>query len=436
MPAKHISLYELNSLVSETLELTLNDSYWMVAELSEVRVAANGHCYVEFVEKNPKSNALVAKAHGNIWRNVYQLLAPYFRKTTGESLAPGMKVLVQVSVTFHELYGYSLNVTDIDPTYTMGEVARRRQEIIAQLTEDGVLTLNKELPLPRPLRRVAVISSSTAAGYGDFCNQLAQSGFPFETKLFQATMQGDRVEQSVIAALDAIAQEADNWDVVAIIRGGGAVSDLNGFETYLLAANVAQFPLPVLTGIGHERDDTVIDDVAHTRLKTPTAVAAFLIEARRGEVDLIDGIRQRLDRAARNELTLARRQLEQTATRFHLATTEYGNRQRAHLAQLQARTELFARQQLQAARFALNRYPDRLTEALTTRLMRERHRLELADRSIKLAGPERILNMGFSITLKDGKAVRDAALLKPGDRLTTRFAKGGAEVEVTSTSKP
>ena len=433
MSPQYISLHELNSLVRQTLELTLDGGYWIVAELSEVRPAANGHCYVEFVEKDAKSNALVAKARGCIWRNVYSLLGPHFMKETGQRLAPGMKVLVQVNVSFHELYGYSLNVTDIDPTYTLGDVARRRQEIIAQLTEDGVLTLNKELPLPRPLRRIAVISSSTAAGYGDFCQQLAQSGFPFETQLFQATMQGERVEQSIIAALCAIAEQAEQWDAVAIIRGGGAVSDLNGFDTYLLAAHVAQFPLPILTGIGHERDDTVIDEVAHTRLKTPTAVAAFLIETRRAELEGLDELRQRLERASRNSIDLTRRQLEQVATRFRLATTEYGNSQRARLARLKSRTELFARQYLQAANYVLGRYPNRLSEAFTTRMTRERHRLELAERTLKLAGPERILKMGFSITLKDGKTVRSADSLKKGDRLTTLFANGSAHSIVDET---
>ena len=276
-----LSLYELNNVVRSTLELTLEDSYWVVAELSEVRVAGNGHCYVEFVQKEEKGGMLLAKARGNIWRNTYNLLAPYFEQETGQRLAVGLTVLVNVSVSFHELYGYSLTVLDIDPTYTLGAVAQRRKEILALLEEDGVLTLNKELTLPRPLLRIAIVSSASAAGYGDFCDQIKQSGLPFQLQLFPATMQGEGVEASVIAALEMIATEEENWDAVVIIRGGGAVSDLAGFETYLLAAHVAQFPLPVLTGIGHERDDTVVDLVAHTRLKTPTAVAAFLVERQR-----------------------------------------------------------------------------------------------------------------------------------------------------------
>ncbi len=419
-----LSLQELNSLVRGTLEATLADTYWLVAELSEVRPAANGHCYLEFVEKAPRSNALVAKASGVIWRNVYGLLAAHFERTTGQRLQPGMKVLVQVSVSFHELYGYSLQVSNIDPTYTLGDVARRRQEIIDALTEDGVLTLNKELTLPRPLSRIAVISSATAAGYGDFCRQLEESGFGFTTKLFSATMQGEHVEQSVIAALTAVAEEMDNWDAVAIIRGGGAVSDLNGFDTYLLAANVAQFPLPVLTGIGHERDETVLDLVAHTRLKTPTAVAAFLIETRRDETAALDLLKQRLLKAVNERMESERLHYTQIGTRFQMAATHYGSRQREQLTRLSTRMELHAKQQLQAARNTLEHTAERLPRLCAERFMLEHHRLELLGKTIHIADPARILNLGFSITLKDGKPIRNAKDLKPGDTITTRLAKG------------
>ncbi len=419
-----LSLQELNSLVRGTLEATLADTYWLVAELSEVRPAANGHCYLEFVEKAPRSNALVAKASGVIWRNVYGLLAAHFERTTGQRLQPGMKVLVQVSVSFHELYGYSLQVSNIDPTYTLGDVARRRQEIIDALTEDGVLTLNKELTLPRPLSRIAVISSATAAGYGDFCRQLEESGFGFTTKLFSATMQGEQVEQSVIAALNAVAEEMENWDAVAIIRGGGAVSDLNGFDTYLLAANVAQFPLPVLTGIGHERDETVLDLVAHTRLKTPTAVAAFLIETRRDETAALDLLKQRLLKAVNERMESERLHYTQIGTRFQMAATHYGSRQREQLTRLSTRMELHAKQQLQAARNTLEHTAERLPRLCAERFMLEHHRLELFEKTIHIADPARILSLGFSITLKDGKPIRNAKDLKPGDTITTRLAKG------------
>lgn len=419
-----LSLYELNALVRDTLAAEFDADYWLAAELSEVRVAAGGHCYLEFVEKSGRNDALVAKAKGNIWRPTYAVLAPCFERTAGRPLAAGMKVLVSVRVTFHELYGYALNVTDIDPTYTLGDLTRRRREILARLDEDGVLTLNKELALPRLLVRIAVVSSASAAGYGDFCRQLEQSGFPFRTKLFVATMQGDGVESSVVAALDRIATERENWDAVVIIRGGGAASDLNGFETYTLAANVAQFPLPVLTGIGHERDDTVIDLVAHTRLKTPTAVAAFLVEARRREYDLVDDLQSRLDAAAQRCMERPVRQFQQLARRFQLATTRFSGGQRERLVRFGSRMERAVMRQLRAGRERLAPSPVRLELVVRRCLDRQRHRLELYGKSLSLAGPERILRMGYSITLHNGRPVRDAAQLRAGDVLVTRLEHG------------
>lgn len=285
-----LSLVELNMLVRRSVRACLPDEYWVQAELSDVRSNYSGHCYLEFVQKDSKSNALVAKARGIIWNNVYSRLKPFFERETGQLFVSGIKVLVKVTVDFHELYGYSLTVVDIDPTYTLGDMARRRKEIISRLESEGILTLNKELELPVLAQRIAVISSATAAGYGDFCNQLEHNpyGFVFYPHLFQAVMQGDKVELSIIAALEKIYQTQEKWDVVVIIRGGGATSDLSGFDTYNLAAHCAQFPLPVLTGIGHERDDTVLDVVSHTRVKTPTAAAEFLINHLRGTAEALD----------------------------------------------------------------------------------------------------------------------------------------------------
>ena len=422
-----LSLYELNNLVRGTLEATLCDTYWMTAELSEVRVASNGHCYVEFVEKDQRSNALIAKARGNIWRNTYALLSRNFEHETGQRLAPGLKVLVAVQISFHELYGYALTVTDIDPTYTLGDMAQRRKEILAQLDADGVLTLNKELDLPRPLSRIAVISSGTAAGYGDFCNQLENTPYRFTTELFPAIMQGDRVEESVIAALDHIAAEMENWDAVVIIRGGGAVSDLNGFDTYLLAANVAQFPLPILTGIGHERDDTVIDMVAHTRLKTPTAVAAFLIERQRDEAEELFDLEDRLYQSAERRIELEKSRFEQKARRFQTAATQYSSREREALIRLATRLEVKTKEYLQQQLFQLNTIPQRLKTATDRMISQEQMRLNFIEKSLSMAGPERILKMGFSITLHNGKAVTDASQVQNGDKIVTRLAKGSVE---------
>lgn len=426
---KALSLFELNNLVHEALEATFDHTYWLTAELSECRVAANGHCYVELVEKDDDSRVLIAKARGNIWRNTYPLLAATFEHETGQKLQPGLKILVEAKVTFHELYGYALNIIDIDPTYTLGDMARKRKEILAQLEADGVLTLNKELALPRPLSRIAVISSSTAAGYGDFCDQLEKSPYRFTTRLFPAIMQGEHVEESVIEALDSIAEEQEAWDAVVIIRGGGAVSDLNGFDTYLLAANVAQFPLPVLTGIGHERDDTIIDVVAHTRLKTPTAVAAFLIERQRDEYETLLQMKKNLQQNICRKLEKERNRFEQNGRRYQMATANYCHREKANLLKLTSLLEKQIFQLIQQQQFQLNSLQQVYEKAVATQISHEQIKLASIGKQLALAGPERILKMGFSITYHQGKAVKSASLLKSGNRLTTRLAEGS----ITST---
>lgn len=425
-----LSLYELNGIVRSTLELTLDENYWVVAELSEVRVAGNGHCYVEFVEKEERSGAMVAKARGNIWKNTYNLLAPYFEQETGQRFAAGLKVLVNVSVGFHELYGYSLTVLDIDPTYTLGAAVQRRKEILALLEADGVLTLNKELTLPRPLLRIAVVSSASAAGYGDFCDQIKQSGLPFKLKLFPATMQGEGVESGVIAALEKIAAEDYLWDAVAIIRGGGAVSDLAGFETYLLAAHVAQFPLPVLTGIGHERDDTVVDLVAHTRLKTPTAVAAFLVERQREEINSLADLEHRLQQTVVGKVEQNRLLLQSLQLRVQAAAASYGRKEEQRLLQMGAALERNALQALQQQENYLKNLSQSLQQTPLRQIDNEQRRLDYIQKLLHMSSLDRILQMGFSLTLSEGKAVRSAAQLTPGMLLTTHFAEGKMESRV------
>ena len=405
-----LSLQELNALVRRSLEQCLPDEFWVQAELSDVRTNSTGHCYLEFVQKDPRSNSLVAKARGTIWANVFRLLKPYFEEATGQAFVSGIKVLVQVTVSFHELYGYSLTVQDIDPTYTLGDMARRRREILRQLEEEGVLTLNKELDIPRLPQRIAVISSPTAAGYGDFCHQLENNsrGFYFYTELFPALMQGDRVEESVLSALDRVNARLSEFDVVVIIRGGGATSDLSGFDTYLLAAACAQFPLPIITGIGHERDDTVLDSVAHTRVKTPTAAAELLIHRITESADHLEELSARLQQGAYALLEQEGRRLEM----------------------IQTRIPNLVHRKLTDARFALLAAGKDLAQATQTLLSRHRHRLELLRQRVADASPDKLLSRGYSITLKDGKAVTDAASLNPGDQLVTRLAKGSFTSEV------
>ncbi|MGL4851968.1 MAG: exodeoxyribonuclease VII large subunit [Phocaeicola sp.] len=409
---KALSLHELNGLVRQSLKACMPDSYWLQAELSEVHTNYSGHCYVEFVQKEERGNQLIAKSRGTIWRNVFQLLKPYFEEATGQTFAAGIKVLVKVGVEFHELYGFSLVVQDIDPSYTLGDLARRRREILNRLEQDGILTLNKELLLPLLPQRIAVISSATAAGYGDFSDQLVNNpyGFVFYPKLFSSVMQGERVEESIIAALNQIYQEQERWDVVVIIRGGGSTSDLSGFDTYDLAANCAQFPLPILTGIGHERDDTVIDSVAHTRVKTPTAAAELLIEQIRHAAVRLDQQVERIVSTIEERMQSEKRRVERMVERMPL------------------QVKLF----LQQENHQLTNIEQQLIGTIQKQLVNQTHRLQLVEEQIKAASPERILKKGYSLTLLHGKVVTDATSLKEGDQLTTQFSKGEIKSVVTT----
>lgn len=405
-----LSLYELNRLIRLTLHRGLSNAYWVQAELSEVREAYNGHCYIELVQKSEQGNTFVAKARGSIWANVYRMLKPYFENTTGQRFVAGIKVLLQVSVDFHEQYGLSLTVHDIDPTYTLGDMARRRREILMQLESEGVLTLNKELPMPMLPQRVAVVSAAGAAGYGDFCDQLMHNpyGFVFYPRLFPAVMQGDRVEESVIAALDSIISDDTQWDVVVIIRGGGATSDLSGFDTYLLATNCAQFPLPIITGIGHERDDTVLDVVAHTRVKTPTAAAEFLIARL---VDAADALHAQVEALA-HVVNMRMRSEEQRLTQIAA--------QLPYLFSLAHTRQMHRIEQLES----------HLRTSLKQLMVKEVHRLQLIEQVTESASPQLMLQRGYSITRCNGKVVRDASILSPGVLLTTEFADGMVQSEV------
>ena len=407
MEEQALSLYELNGLVKRTIRDRMSETYWVQAELSDVRSNYSGHCYLEFIQKDASGNNLIAKARGTIWSNIYKMLKPYFEQETGQAFASGIKVLVRVSVDFHELYGYSLTVLDIDPTYTVGDMERKRREILRLLEEEGVIDLNKELEMPVLPQRIAVISSATAAGYGDFCNQLSNNprGYGFYTELFPAIMQGERVEESIIAALDAIYARLEAFDVVVIIRGGGATSDLSGFDTYELAANCAQFPLPIITGIGHERDDTVIDLIAHTRVKTPTAAAAFLIACMDQVADRLDNLSFRLQQGVRNRLLWEHRRIEGLKQRIPSAVYK----------------------RISDAKYGLLAANRDLQMATRQFLSMKKHRLELLQQRLNDALPEKQLARGYSITLKNGKAVKDASALKEGDTLVTLLYKGKVE---------
>ena len=422
-----LSLVELNQRIRMTLEQAFPDTYWVRAEMSDVREnGASGHCYLEFIEKDPRSGQLLAKVRGAIWAKTFRLLKPYFEMETGQRFVSGLKVLVRVTVDFHELYGLSLTVVDIDPAYTLGDMARKRLEIIRQLQEEGVFELNKELPLPLLPRRIALISSPTAAGYEDFVNQLThnRAGYPFYVKLFPALMQGERTEESVIAALDRIYAHQELFDVVALLRGGGATSDLNSFDSYLLAANCAQFPLPILTGIGHERDDTVVDLVAHTRLKTPTAVAEFLIARMDQAAQIVEELQQTMTQSASVRLLQEKQRLQSYATRFPALVGQRMERNRTLLHQLDAKLPTMAQGFVERKRAMVDRLAMQLRNATTTHLAEKQRFLQLQEQFVRMASPDYILRRGYSLTLREGKIIKRAEELHVGEELTTRFMDG------------
>jgi len=400
-----LSLSQLNRLVGEVIKDTFSETYWLIAEISDVRVNhSNGHCYLEFIEKNELTGAIIAKAKGHIWNNTFRMLKPYFEETTQQSFTSGLKILVCAGIEFHELYGYGLTVYDIDPTYTLGDLQRKRQEIIKRLDDEGILTMNKELEFSKIPQRVAIISSPTAAGYEDFSDHLVNNkyGFVFYPKLFPALMQGEQTESSVVKALDKIYEYQNAFDVVVIIRGGGATSDLSSFDSYLLAANCAQFPLPVITGIGHERDDTVLDTVAYQRVKTPTAAADFLIEKTAETCDELMNLENEIISGATQVLNHAAQNLQNLSLRIPNSVLSLLEKQYS----------------------ALELYKIKLQHAVKNRLNEAKSQLKEKEDFIKLSSPNYILAKGYSITLKDGKAVKNAADLKHGDRILTKLNKG------------
>ena len=420
-----MTLYELNSMVRDVVELGMPGSYWVEAELSEVR-ERSGHCYMELVQKDLTGNSTVARASARCWRSTWASVRPGFEQVTGEHLRAGLKVLLQVHAQFHENFGFSWIVTDIDPAYTLGDMARRRQEIIRILKEEGVFDLNKELCLSLFASRIAVVSSESAAGYGDFCNQLDTNayGFAFSVRLFPAVMQGERTEGSIISALDAINSEADDFDCVVIIRGGGAVSDLSAFDSLALAENVANFPLPVITGIGHERDESVLDMVANKRVKTPTAAAALLIENLKHTYDRIVQAQERISVSVSRRMDYERVRLERVSGRIPVLFSLVKTRQQARIDSFFARVGAAAGRIVAEERLRLDRLSVALAPAVRQRLSAENHRLELLGQRISAVDPAILLRRGYSITLHNGRAVYSPGQLSDGDVIETRLAEG------------
>ena len=428
---KALSLLELNALVGEVIDQALDQSYWVEAELSEVR-ERGGHCYMSLVEKEEGRNTPVAQAQARCWRNRWMLMRPYFERTTGHPIHAGMKVMLQVHAQFHPLYGFSWIVDDINPEYSLGDMMRHRQEILWQLKEEGVIDLNKQLPFPRFAQRVAVVSSEGAAGYGDFKNQLENNeyGLQFTLRLFPATMQGESVESSVIEALNAIYDAVADYDVVVIIRGGGAVADLSGFDSLLLAENVANFPLPVITGIGHERDESVIDFVSHTRVKTPTAAAAFLIDHLATVLEAVETAQERATRYARQRMEAEQQRLHVLSTSITSLFSVVKVRQEARLSSLSDRIGHAVEQNLEEARHQLGLLTVNLRLPLERRLLNACHQLDLLEQKARALDPRLLLKRGYSLTLHEGKVVKSARSLSPGDIIDTQFAQGHVRSKV------
>lgn len=373
------SLKELCDWIQEMVENDLPDRYWVCAEIASMSV--RGHCYMELVEK-AENGILAAKVRATCWSNVYHLLSAYFQQETGQVLHIGLQVMLEVSVEFHAVYGLSLNVWNIDPTYTLGDLAKQRQATIQQLTEDGVMDLQKALQIPSLPRRVAVISSADAAGYGDFCDQLKHNrfGFKFHVQLYSAVVQGDTAARSIVQALNSIAALEEEWDVVVIIRGGGASTDMSCFDDYNLASHCAQFPLPIIAGIGHTRDVSVVDMVVHTSVKTPTAAAEWLIERVAEQVERVGNLMLRLQRATQNAISREKNRLLL--------------------------------------------YEQQIFNAVRGKAVRERGKLDLWMKTIELHSPERIFKMGYSLTMVNGKLVRSQSEVNEGDVLETHLHDG------------
>ena len=400
--AQHITLRELQHRVKSALEGQFALPVWVSAEISEIKVNYSGHCYLELVEKGGDNGVPTAQARAVVWRSHYPRISGYFEAETGQRLSSGIRILAKVLVTYHELYGFSLQITDIDPSYTLGDMERQRQQTIAQLQQDGVWDMNREAPMPAVVQRIAIVSSANAAGYQDFRKELEKSPYRFSLTLFDAFMQGAAAEESIVEALCSVAGQLEKFDAVVLIRGGGSASDLNCFNAYRLCSHVAQFPLPVVTGIGHDKDTSVADMVAHTALKTPTAVAGWLVD-RMAETD--------------GWLDYAALQLHDTTTAAMHASEVRLERLSGEVRRLSG--ELLTRQTLRLEHFAAL-----LPEAARDFLTRQNVRLGNAAELIAGRSPERILRLGFAVVRTGGKAVTSAGAVAEGEQVEIEVSDG------------
>jgi exodeoxyribonuclease VII large subunit len=474
-----LTLSQLNESIKDTLVDAFPATVWVVAEVSELKANRSGHCYLELIEK--EGNSIVARSRATIWSYTFRMLKPYFETSTGQQFTQGIKILVQVSVEYHPAYGLSLNIKDIDPTYTVGDLALQRKEIINRLQAEGVFEMNKELELPLVPQKIAIISSATAAGFQDFMDQLESNefGFVFYTKLFEAAMQGAEAVPSIIHALERIFQYDEFFDAVVIIRGGGAAADLNSFDDYDLAFNVTQFSLPVITGIGHEKDDTIIDLVAHTRMKTPTAVAEFLISGIARFYERLVDMENEVVQIVRNTVDFQQNKLEQIAESLNHSVSEFINEKQVKLTkkgnELQQSVNRFSfrkeyeinnlkhdigsavslwfvetKNRLDQKKRVLKRvvgesllkenttlvhYKDILASESRRMIFREQEKIHISENTVRLLNPDNILKRGYSLTLKNGEIVKSVRELKLNDVIETSFADGKVKSKITKKDK-
>ncbi len=454
MSNQAISLLELNLQLKDAVQSAFPSALWVRAEIAELRENRNGHCYLDLVEKDEGSDQVVARMRAMIWSYTYRMLKPYFETSTGRALSNGIKVLVKGSVEFQEVYGLSFVIKDIDPVYTMGDLEQRRQEVLKRLKDEGVLEMNKGLTLPMVPQRIAVISSAGAAGYGDFVHQLEQNayGIVFYHQLFPAVMQGEKAPQSIAEAFERVYTYADFFDLVVLIRGGGASLDLLCFDDYWLAYHITQFPLPVIAGIGHDRDVSVADMVAHTSAKTPTAVAEFLISGASRVLEQVNAYSRDLKQITRQQLLQHQSRLDRQTYQVvpkvkqvmtekkHLLVT-MGNRLPGFtMGYLQRHVQVlkqFKRQLAQTPSRVLTvegqqmgRYTDQLKGQSTSLLKHSKSHLEMLDKNNRLNDPTGVLKRGFTLTLRNGEVIKDVGFLQRGDVIETLFRDGKVKSEV------
>lgn len=425
MTGSHLQLSGLCAIITRQLAVAALREVWVVAELSDLRVSG-GHCYMELIEKNATSGQTVARLRGIIWAGTFARIHSDFFAATGQQLSSGMKVLVRGSVNNHAAYGLSFVISAIDASFTLGEAERRRREILERLKADGVLELNRTIGWPAVPWRIAVISAKGAAGYGDFMHQLANnaSHLRFHTHLFEAVLQGDRTAPTVIDALNRINSQLDNWDCVVIIRGGGATSDLAAFDNYELALNVAQFPIPVIVGIGHERDVTVLDYVANMRVKTPTAAAEWLIARGNDALAHLRSLADDIARAAADITAGADKRLAYAESLLAVAPVTALQQSASTLQRCSMALAETGARRITPALERLKIIQDSLPSALATRLNRESERLDSRESLLDVLSPVATLKRGYTITRINGAAVTSAQNLPQGSQLQTIFADG------------